>query len=85
MYLDNPLMKNQEESIRQIVEELHQLPEAYLDNVYEIVRTLRINLSPTSSPRSTDQREPRPFVDEIERVKEQSRDIPGQQEDQYLA
>ena len=76
-------MKDKEENIRRIVDELHQLPEPYLENVYEIVRTLRANL-PSPEDQSSAPPESPPFVDEIERVREQSRDVPGRREDQHF-
>ena len=66
---------SQEKIISQIVDDLHQLPEHYLKNIYEVVHLLRTRL-----PEDTAQPESPPFVDEIERVKEQTRDLPGHQE-----
>lgn len=75
---------HREETIRRITDELQQLPEAELEKVYNTVRTLRTNLPDTSSEEDT-QSKNLPFVDEIERVQEQSRDLPGHQEDQHFA
>ena len=77
-------MSYQEETIQQIVNELQQLPESYLGNVYEIVRTLRAQIPP-SADHQPDQSEPPPFVDEIDRVQEQSQSIPGRRNDQYFS
>ena len=61
---------NRAETIRQITEALNTLSEVDLHEVYERVRILR--------DKSVDDHSlQRPFVDEIERVKEQTRDLPG--------
>lgn len=72
-------MNHREESIHRIVEELRQLPEAYLDNVYEIIRTLRSQLPASEIP--LEDSSPPAFVDEIEQVQKQSRTIPGRPSD----
>ena len=69
-------MNSQSEAIDRIINELEQLPEAYLENVYEIVRTLRKNL-PTTVHQGVGLPKHGPFVDEIERVQEQSRKVQG--------
>lgn len=69
-------MSYQEENIRRITEELYQLPEQYLENVYAIIHTLRTSLPATpEQPAALPGQQP--FVDEIERVQQQSRSIPG--------
>ena len=67
---------SQEKLISQIVDDLQQLPEHYLKNIYKVVHLLRTRL-----PEDTAQHEPPPFVDETERVKEQTRDLPEQGKD----
>ena len=77
-------MRNKEDSIHRIIEELQRLPEPYLKSVYEIVRTMRTNLPALSPQQKGPPAEPPPFIDEIERVKEQSHDVPGRKGDQYF-
>ena len=77
-------MNQSEQSIRRIVDELQQLPEEYLESVYTIVSTLRANLPANTTQKESPQPEQSPFIDETERVREQTRDIPGRREDQYF-
>lgn len=71
--------------IDQITQELHQLPDDYLGTVFSVVERMRAQLTkdkpsePTTRPGSI------PFVDEIERVREQSRRGAGSGEDQQFA
>lgn len=62
---------NREKAIRQITDELKTLSEPDLKAVQEQVRALR--------KKSTDKDFPPqpPFIDEIERVEEQTRGLPG--------
>ena len=77
-------MSQPEEVIRRIIRELRQLPEPYLENVYEIVHTLRINL-PEVPTQPVHQPQDLPFVDDIETVKDQSRNTPERSGDQHFA
>ena len=74
-----------EETIRRINEDLQQLPEEYLVVVREVVERLRAQLANDGASEQVDQSEPLPFVDEIERVKEQSRQVLGGGNDQQFA
>ena len=74
-----------EEIIGRIVNELPQLTDAELKKVYDMVRALRTTLPDTSSEKGIQPKD-FPFVDEIERVQSQSRDLPGHhQEGQHFA
>ncbi len=75
---------NREETIRRINEDLQQLPEEYVAIVSGVVERLRAQLTSDKASKSADQSEPLPFVDEIERVREQSRREPGWGEDQQF-
>ena len=64
--------------IRRITNELGHLSASDLEKVHEQIRQLRerpTDEAPSSQP---------PFVDEIERVKEQTRDIPGTDEEKHF-
>ena len=77
-------MEDQEKIIHKIVNDLHQLPVPYLENIYQVVHLLRTKLSDTASE-EVPQPKNLPFVDEIDKVREQSRNVQGRQEDQYLS
>ncbi len=72
-----------EETIRRINEHLQQLPEEYLTVVCEVVERLRVQF--TNDKASKPANQTLPFVDEIERVREQSRRGPGGMDNQPLA
>ena len=62
-----------EETIRRINENLQQLPEDYVAVVGSLVEQLRAQFAKDAPSEPTGQSETLPFVDEIERVREQSR------------
>jgi hypothetical protein len=72
---------NREETIRRIHEDLQQLPEEYVAIVSGVVERLRAQLMNDNALKRPDQPEAPPFVDEIERVQEQS----GRGDDQHFA
>ena len=74
-----------EEIIRRIHEDLQQLPDDYLTIVRETVERLRAQLTNDNTLKRSDQPEAPPFVDEIERVREQSGRGAGRMDDQTLA
>lgn len=71
--------------IDRINQKLPQLPEEHLDIVYRLVQRLGSLVTNDKASEQVDQAEALPFVDEIERVKEQSRRVPGRGEDQHFA
>ncbi len=74
-------MKTREALINGITRELQQLPEEYLHTVFSVVARMRTQLERGKPIERTTQPGAGPFVDEIERVKEQS----GRGDDQQFA
>ncbi len=77
-------MDARETLIDRINQKLAQLPEAHLDIVYRLVQRLGLATN-DKALEQVDQSEAFPFVDEIERVREQSRQISGGGNDQQFA
>ena len=73
-----------EETIRRINESLQELPEDYVAVVGSLVERLRAQFTKDESSEPADQPETLPFVDEIERVREQSRRGSGPDEDRQF-
>lgn len=74
-------MNTQKTLIDRITDELPQLPEEDLNLIYRLIERLggqRTKDQPSAQTGSL------PFVDEIERVKEQSRQVPGRDGDQQF-
>lgn len=80
----NRRMNARETLIHQITKELAHLPEEDLSILYGIAQRLRAQLTRDKPSEQADQPEALPFVDEIDRVREQSRQVPGQNEDQQF-
>lgn len=74
---------SREETIRRINEDLKHLPEPFLGNLYEAIGRLRRKIA-KEGEQKVPSSEPLPFVDEIERVKEQSRNTPGRADDPHF-
>ena len=77
-------MDARETLIHRITQELHQLPEEYLDTIFRVVDRMRTQLTNGESSEQATPPEAFPFVDEIERVREQSRRKPGRGEDRQF-
>lgn len=73
---------SREETIDRIVAELHRLPEPFITNLHQVIRMLREQHEAEGAQPDTPTA---PWVDEVERVKEQTRNVPGQtSDDQYF-
>ncbi|MGB3778449.1 MAG: hypothetical protein WA960_08815 [Tunicatimonas sp.] len=77
-------MDGREALIERITRELHQLPEEYLDTIFSVVDRMRAQLTNGESSEPVTPPEALPFVDEIERVREQSRREPRPGEDRQF-
>lgn len=64
-------MKTKEKLIREIVEELKNIPDDYLKNVYEIIHTLRVNVPARKAKHKSDEEIWDQVIDEIHQVREQ--------------
>lgn len=64
-------MKSKEILIRKIVEELKNIPDDYLKNVYEIIHTVRENVPARKLKKKSDEEIWDKVIDEIHQVREQ--------------